>query len=282
MNVQTIDFRAPAAGADLVQSLKDTGFAIIRGHPLSADLLGRLYRQWAEFFSSEEKHRYLMRPTKHGDNTVGYVPPDVSETAVGHPSRDIKEFYHVFPDELLPPHLADDTLAYLNDVFRVGVRLLDWLQDNMPDQIVARLPGRLSEILSREVSLLRVLHYPPLQGVEPELAIRAAPHEDINLITLLPVAEQPGLQVMDSQGRWLDLAGHRGDLIINAGDMLSEATGGHFPSTTHRVVNPDDDGSNVSRYSIPYFMAPRLDTVLSDRYTAGSYLAERIAELNRQ
>lgn len=281
MNVQTIDYRSPAAGEHLVQSLRDTGFAVLSHHPLPGDVLGRLYTHWAGFFAGEDKRAYLMRPTRHSDNTVGFVPADVSETAVGHAARDLKEFYHVFPDELLPPALAPDTLNYLDRAFALGVELLDWLQANAPADVLARLPDRLSALLSKEVSLLRVLHYPPLAGSEPGAAVRAAAHEDINLLTLLPVAEQPGLQVRDRQGNWLDINGNRGELIINAGDMLNEASGGYFPSTTHRVINPVAS-ANVSRYAIPYFMAPRLDTVLSDRYTAGSYLSERLEALNRQ
>lgn len=282
MNVQTIDYRSATAGGQLVQSLRDTGFAVLSHHPLPGDLLRRLYRQWSAFFRSEDKHRYLMRPTRHSDNTAGFVPADVSETAVGHPLRDLKEFYHVFPEELLPPALAPDTLDYLDRAFALGVEMLDWIQANAPTAVLSALPDRLSSLLSKEVSLLRVLHYPPLAGPDTRGAVRAAAHEDINLLTLLPVAEQPGLQVRDRQGCWLDVNGNRGELIINAGDMLCEATGGYFPSTTHRVVNPSAAADNVSRYAIPYFMAPRLDTVLSDRYTAGSYLSERLQALNRQ
>lgn len=282
MNVQTIDYRSASAGQHLVQSLRDTGFAVLSHHPLPAELLAQLYRQWAAFFASGDKRSYLMRPTRHSDNSVGLVPADVSETAVGHPARDLKEFYHVFPDEMLPPALAPATLAYLDRAFALGRELLDWLQTHAQARALERLPDTLSALLSREVSLLRVLHYPPLGGSEPGGAVRAAAHEDINLLTLLPVAEQPGLQVRDRRGQWLDVNGNRGELIINAGDMLNEATGGYFPSTTHRVVNPAAATDNVSRYAIPYFMAPRLDTVLSDRYTAGSYLTERLQALNRQ
>ncbi|MFN2289385.1 MAG: 2OG-Fe(II) oxygenase family protein [Chromatocurvus sp.] len=283
MNVQTIDYRSAGAGEQLVQSLRDTGFAVLSHHPLSVDLLQRLYRRWARFFDSGDKQSYLMRPTRHSDNSVGFVPAEVSETAVGHAARDLKEFYHVFPDEMLPPALAPETLDYLDHAFALGVEILDWLQASSPPWVLARLPDRLSTLLSKEVSLLRVLHYPPLAGgAEAGGAVRAAAHEDINLLTLLPAAEQPGLQVLDRQGNWLDVNGNPGELIINAGDMLSEATGGYFPSTTHRVINPAAATDNVSRYAIPYFMAPRLDTVLSDRYTAGSYLSERLQALNRQ
>jgi hypothetical protein len=35
----------------------------------------------------------------------------------------------------------------------------------------------------------------------------------------------------------------------------------------------------VSRYSMPLFLHPDPDTVLSDRYTAREYLAQRLKEI---
>ncbi|MEL4383281.1 isopenicillin N synthase family oxygenase, partial [Shewanella algae] len=39
------------------------------------------------------------------------------------------------------------------------------------------------------------------------------------------------------------------------------------------------EGATKSRVSLPLFLHPRDDVVLSDRYTADSYLNERLREL---
>ena len=39
-------------------------------------------------------------------------------------------------------------------------------------------------------------------------------------------------------------------------------TGGRMPSTTHRVVNPPDGGDG-GRYSMPFFLHPAPETVLT-------------------
>ena len=70
-----------------------------------------------------------------------------------------------------------------------------------------------------------------------------------------------------------------GQLIVNIGDMLQEATGGYLPSTSHRVATPDAEQPAVSRMSLPLFLHPRPDVVLSPRYTAGQYLMQRLDEL---
>ena len=136
-------------------------------------------------------------------------------------------------------------------------------------------------MLSRDETLLRVLHYPPLDGSESPDALRAAAHEDINLITLLPVSNQAGLQVQDTANNWIDVSNVSGDIIVNSGDMLQEASGGYYPSTTHRVDNPGGRIENVSRISMPFFLTARPDVVLSERYTAGSYLEERLRLITR-
>jgi isopenicillin N synthase-like dioxygenase len=67
-------------------------------------------------------------------------------------------------------------------------------------------------------------------------------------------------------------------IAVNAGDMLKLASGGYFPATTHRVVNPPPE-HNVSRYSMPLFLHPRPDAPLSDELTAGQYLDQRLREI---
>ena len=61
--------------------------------------------------------------------------------------------------------------------------------------------------------------------------------------------------------------------------MLQEASGGYFPSTSHRVINPEGTDMSKSRISLPLFLHPRPEVKLSTRHTAKSYLTERLKEL---
>ena len=67
-------------------------------------------------------------------------------------------------------------------------------------------------------------------------------------------------------------------IVINVGDMLQECSGGYYPSTTHRVLNPKDN-CEIPRYSMPFFVHARDEVVLSDKYTSKSYLEERLKEI---
>ncbi len=113
----------------------------------------------------------------------------------------------------------------------------------------------------------------------PEGAIRAAAHEDINLITLLPAATATGLEILDNQGNWHEVPCTMGDLVVNVGDMLQLASQGYYRSTTHRVVNPVGALVGRSRYSMPLFLHPRPEVILADGVTAKSYLQKRLREI---
>ena len=89
---------------------------------------------------------------------------------------------------------------------------------------------------------------------------------------------EPGLEVMDLDGSWHKIGCDKNTLIINSGDMLKMASRNYYPSTTHRVVNPDKS-NNVSRYSMPLFIHPRDEVSLNDEHTARSYLDKRLSEI---
>jgi isopenicillin N synthase-like dioxygenase len=274
MNVKQVDYNSMTAGDDLVTSLHESGFAVLKNSPITPERIDAFYKLWADFFAGQEKHDYTFEPSKQD----GYFPFR-SENAKDAPAKDLKEFYHVYPWGKVPTGVEAETRAFYADLQTLGSELLNWIQTYTPDAVTNNFFESLDNMIAgSEQSLLRVLHYPPIEGeVEPG-AVRAAAHEDINLITLLVSGSQPGLEAKDKQGNWFPVTGGQGMITINTGDMLQEASGGYFPSTTHRVVNPDS-GANVSRYSIPMFVHPRKEVRLSERYTAGEYLEQRLREI---
>ncbi|MCS7292530.1 MAG: 2OG-Fe(II) oxygenase family protein [Gloeomargarita sp. SKYBB_i_bin120] len=135
-------------------------------------------------------------------------------------------------------------------------------------------------------------HYPPLPAGLPPGILRAAPHTDINLITLLCGATSEGLELQQRDGTWWPVPVLPEALVVDSGDMLQWLTNGLLRSTTHRVMNPT--GQNVSRYSLPFFVHPRPEVELTPlpacvartggdarfgRITAGEYLHQRLQEI---
>jgi isopenicillin N synthase-like dioxygenase len=276
MELVAVDYRAPNADVLFVESLHQTGFGVLKNHPIEQQTVADIYKNWQAFFKSDEKNQFAYDKAKHD----GFFSTQVSETAKGFKKKDIKEYFHYYPWGRCPAALKAQAASYYQQANELASELLSWVEKYSPADVSAKYTQSLSSmVVNSEQTLLRILHYPPLTGSEEPDAIRAAAHEDINLLTILPAANEPGLQVKGTGDSWIDVPCDFGNLIVNIGDMLQEASGGYFPSTTHRVINPVGSDQSKSRISLPLFLHPNPNVVLSDRHTAKSYLQERLREL---
>jgi isopenicillin N synthase-like dioxygenase len=275
MNVATIDFRQPDAPRRFDESLRETGFAVLVQHPLPPDLVCRVQDEWLAWFQTEAKYEYLPGPGAQD----GYHPQSSPETAVGATVPDVKEFFHWYPAGRHPSGLSDAAAELHRAATALGTTLLGWLGDVTPAAVAARYSMPLPQMIEGSSrTLLRILHYPPLTGAEPPGALRAAAHEDINLLTVLPAATRPGLQVLDTAGAWHDVPCDPGSVVINSGDMLARASGGWYPSTTHRVLLPEGDEAREPRVATPLFLHAADDVQLGGG-TAFDFLRERLRQI---
>jgi isopenicillin N synthase-like dioxygenase len=259
------------APAKFAKSFRETGFAIIKDHNISSDEIDRMYGVWTDFFASDEGPNFAVKPGE----SAGYFGYK-SENAKGSANKDLKEFFHAYQNKTLPNITEKETRDFQEKLIKMGSTLLGWLDQESEGHVSFSEPLE-NMINGSDMNLLRIIHYPPLpDNVEPG-EVRAAAHEDINLITLLVTGTEPGLQAKDVNGNWHDVPCKPGYITVNSRDMLSMASKGHYPSTPHRVVNPPKQ-ENRSRYSMPLFVHPRPD-VLLDKLTAGEFLDERLKEI---
>ncbi|KXI29497.1 2OG-Fe(II) oxygenase family protein [Paraglaciecola hydrolytica] len=276
MELVAIDYKAPNADKLFVESLHKTGFGVLKNHPIEQNVVQAIYKNWQKFFNSEEKTQFAYDKATHD----GFFSTQVSETAKGNKKKDIKEYFHYYPWGRCPSELKQQAVDYYQAANELASELLSWVEKYSPPEVSALYSQSLSSmVINSEQTLLRILHYPPITGSEEPDAIRAAAHEDINLLTILPAANEPGLQVKGTGDEWIEVPCDFGNLIVNIGDMLQEASGGYFPSTTHRVINPKGSDQSKPRISLPLFLHPNPQVVLSPRHTAKSYLQERLREL---
>ena len=104
----------------------------------------------------------------------------------------------------------------------LGNNLLFWLDELTPSNISKNFSESLQSMVNEsDRNLLRVLHYPPIKGSAEKGAIRAAAHEDINLITLLVSGSQPGLEAMDRNKKWHKVPVDKGMITVNVGDFVN-------------------------------------------------------------
>lgn len=273
-DIRTVSYSAPGAPAEFTRSLRETGFAVLTDHPIGPERIAAAYDAWKGFFGSEGKQKWLKDPARQD----GYFPFR-SENAKDSPVKDLKEFYHVYPDGRVPPELDGLTRKLHADLVAIGRTLLVWVQENAPPEVTGRFSEPLPEMLDdSQQNLLRILHYPALETAPEPDAVRAAAHGDINLITVLLAGSAPGLEAMDTSGTYHAVPCDPGMIAINVGDMLEMASGGWFPSTIHRVVNPSA-GDRSARMSMPMFLHPRPEVVLKPGTTADDFLTQRLREI---
>lgn len=252
----------------LYSGIKDYGFIVLEEHNVSQQLLDEAYSILAQFYALPGETKLKYAGISAGQR--GYTPFG-KEHAKDSPVMDLKEFWHVgrevpathrfakyYPNNVWPsevprfqPVFAELYIA-LSEAGRVMLQALTG-----PLEV---RPTYFDEMVEDGNSILRLLHYPPVRPTDDPRCLRAAPHEDINLITILPAATATGLQLKDRDGSWLDVDGKPGELIVDAGDMLSRVCNDVIPSTTHQVVN---SARSASRYSMPFFMHPHPEAMLS-------------------
>lgn len=292
----------------LGQALEQIGFFALENHGVDRNLIQQAYRCAEAFFALPDgtKQTYEL-PQLHGQR--GFTRFG-REHAKDHPVPDLKEFWHVGregdPRSGTSPLLPNVWPAELPDFQPTMTGLyqqLDACGEILLEACALYLgqpKQRLAQMTTHSDTILRVIHYPPIPPDAPVQSLRSAPHEDINLITLLCEATEPGLELLQANGEWLPIPAIPGQIIVDTGDMLQNLTNGLFKSTTHRVSNPecnsqtDPDGNRHRRFSMPFFIHPRANVDLTPlpecvartggipRYpslTAGEYLTQRLQEI---
>jgi len=280
---------------------EDIGFVALKNHFLSDELVAQLYSEVEKFFK-------LPTDIKRGYERVelggqrGYVSFG-KEHAKGTKEGDLKEFWHFGQEasadaqltEEYPENVIVKELLEFNAVGMEAYRMLEKTGISVLRALALHIgleESYFDHWASNGNSILRPIHYPPITS-EPDNAVRAGAHGDINLITLLMGASAPGLQVLRKDGEWLDAIAQEDELVINVGDMLQRLTNNKLQSTVHRVVNPPRELWHTSRYSIPFFLHPRsemkldcLDACVDEQnpkhhedITAGAFLHQRLVEI---
>jgi isopenicillin N synthase-like dioxygenase len=263
--VPTLDARNAESdrfAREISAAYEEYGFVIIQNHGIDSALIDDCLRCFREFFArpAQEKLRYKI---PNGGGARGYTAFGV-ETAKDSKHSDLKEFWHV-GRELPPGHPFNAVMApniWVDSIpgFREATLGLYEAFDALGRRLLAPIarsvnlpPDFFDDKVNLGNSILRVIHYPPMPP-EPTPSVRAGAHEDINVITLLLGAEEPGLEVLSRKGEWLPINPPPDSLVCNVGDMLQRLTNKHLRSTTHRVVNPPRDRASNARYSLPFFL----------------------------
>jgi isopenicillin N synthase-like dioxygenase len=270
---------ADKAAAAVDEGLQRTGFILVTGHGVDAELARDLRAAARAFFDqpTEVKQNYSVSVGGHGWLAPGAeanayaegteTPPDLkesyslgAETATGDSEVDRIWFApNVWPAEV--PSLQSLVAEYTAAVRRLADDLLALFAYalGLPDNPFAWLADRPTWTMN-------INHYPPVSVVgEPEPGqFRIGPHTDFGTVTILD--REPGaggLQVYSDADGWTDAPYDPDALTVNIGDLLEYWSGRRWPSGRHRVLPPQPHAPEEDLVSLIYFYEANHDAVVT-------------------
>jgi isopenicillin N synthase-like dioxygenase/ADP-ribose pyrophosphatase YjhB (NUDIX family) len=257
--------------ARLRAALHETGFLYVTGHGVAPSIVDGVFAAARDFFAlplddrlaiDEVNSPHFRGYTQLGNELTQGRADQRDQLDVG-PEREALELGPDDPAYLRMtgpnqwpaalPSLRPAVLAWYDEARRVSIELL---------QCIAVALGQPADWFDpwfdeQTHDHLKVIRYPGSLVRSGDQGVGA--HKDYGWLALLVQDDLGGLQVQALDGTWLDATPVPGTFVVNIGEMLEVATRGYLRATVHRVVSPP---TTQDRYSIPFFLGPRLDATV--------------------
>ena len=271
--VPVIDVASLIDGSDpdsvakqLAHVCENIGFLYIKNHGVDKQLIKDVYAQSAAFFALPQAEKEQLNIVNSGQTLRGYIPL-YGENVDPENTRDFKECFDFAKDEkevspFFGPNLMPEQLKgfretmerYHSEMMNLAHKLISGIALSLG------LPADYFENLQQKpITIQRLLHYPPQQGVINQEEIGIGAHTDYGFLTILSQDQSGGLQVQNLEGEWVEAPPIEDTFIVNIGDLVQTFTNDRYISTMHRVVNT----SGKQRYSVPFFMDLDFDAEVS-------------------
>ncbi|MDA1088910.1 MAG: isopenicillin N synthase family oxygenase [Proteobacteria bacterium] len=247
---------------------ENIGFSVFINHGVNFGLLDGAYAAMKKFFALplEEKKKHTI-----DDTSLGYVPIRstmyVSSVINRNTKKDLNETLTIARDRPDDHPAVQERRRFHGpnrwpeiDGFRGAIVAYQEAIEVMGHNLLPLYALALDKpadffapFFTDPIMWSRNAYYPPVQPEDNQFGI--APHCDHSFLTMLPLADEPGLQVLGRDGQWMWPDPVEGGIVVNTGEFLNRWSNGRFLATPHRVVQPSRE-----RYSIATFFNPDSDT----------------------
>ena len=265
--VPSIDIQRPESTdlEDVDAACRDHGFFLLEGHGLD-DVIDRTWRETHRFFSAPARVKEEIRRTE--DQVLGWYDRELTKRR-----RDCKEVF----DYMTPTGSIGEArnrwpreLPEFREIMAEFFEAFSQLAQETLNVVHAALgsPVEVADIHrgSAAVSTVRLNYYPmndPVPAEQrktlPALGETALGHHpDPGVLTLLLQDETGGLQTHSREDGWIDVAPKPGSIVVNLADTIQVWSNDRYRASVHRVVPMTEQ----TRFSIPYFYNPELETLI--------------------
>ena len=305
--IPIVDIRSSTSAVDdravatlLNAALSQFGFCYISGHTIATEVTQNLQNSAHEFhlLPIAKKKRLKINPYHRG-----YIESETSQTITSSiesatqpnrsesfmmmreiPPSDPRFGTQLFgpnqwPDTLIP-ELKKHCIAYAEAMEKLSLELVQRL-----GVALGLGPNTLLDLFNDPTYFLRLIQYPLLDPNDSPAPFGSAPHTDHGFMTLVLQDDTGGLEVLNSNGRWMPVRPIPNTLVLNVADMLSIISNGRWKSTPHRVILGPEP-----RQSTAFFFDPDFDAQInplveirnsdnrSDPIRYGDYILERFGQ----
>lgn len=153
------------------------------------------------------------------------------------PLPSIPRSQNIWPSDSSAPGFREGMYAYYREIFPVAMKLVeifgvalgvDSHDENKNKNGGGDGDGGLEKDFQWPIWGMRALHYPPSWGEEEvegegedgdEERMGLGAHKDFSWVTLVLQDEVGGLEVLNSEGKWIDVPPREGTLVVNVGQV---------------------------------------------------------------
>jgi len=263
--------------ADNIRFIQETiGFYVIVNHGVPRALIDNAYHALKLFFALPDEEKLKLR---FDETSVGYIAPkstvyvtskinrntkqDLNETLVLALERPVDHPYiqeglrfvgpNKWPQNL--PGFREPLVAFQEAIADLGRKIVPLYALALEKPI-----DYFDRYFEEPIMWTRNAHYPAVEPEDNQFGI--SPHSDHSFLTLLPLSDVPGLEVLTQSGKWLPADPVANGIIVNTGEFLNRWTNDRFIASPHRVVPPVRDRYSMATFfdASPDAIAEPLDT----------------------
>lgn len=150
------------------------------------------------------------------------------------PLPSIPRSQNIWPKPSSAPGFREGMYAYYREIFPVAMKLVEifgvalGVDSHDDENKNGGGDGGLEKDFQWPIWGMRALHYPPSWGEEEvegegedgdEERMGLGAHKDFSWVTLVLQDEVGGLEVLNSEGKWIDVPPREGTLVVNVGQV---------------------------------------------------------------